>query len=70
MSDSDSDDSTPIKRVSSVSKVPEWDHVPSDIDIYFKIRQPGKKSEKMLYTLKEGIMLPYFPNIEGENILV
>ena len=58
-SDSDLDDSVPLKRVSSLTSVP------SDIDYKIKVKRPYSKSDKMLYTLKKGLVLPYTTNIEG-----
>ena len=63
MSDSDSDCFGPIKRVSSVTS-PVWDTVPANEDFTFKV----KVDEKWVilgYTLKEGVTLPYHPEIEG-----
>ena len=58
-SDSDSDDSVPLKRVSSLTTVP------SDMDFKVKVKQLGSKTEKFLYTLKKGLVLPYTTNFEG-----
>ena len=65
MSESDSDDGAPLKRVRSVSAPSEWDKVPKETDFKFKFKTRGKKSVKLLYTLKKDVCLPYIATIEG-----
>ena len=65
MSDSDSDDDAPLKRVCSVSGPTEWDCVPKDTDFKLKFKAPGKKSLRRLYTLKKDLCLPYIPDMPG-----
>ena len=67
MFDSDSDDEVPLKRVSSVSGKTKYEQVPFDIDFKLKQKKTGEKSEKLLYTLKEGVNLPYTPEIKGRR---
>ena len=67
MFDSDSDDEVPLKRVSSVSGKIEYEKVTFDIDFKLKQKKTGEKSKKLLYTLKEGVNLPYSPDIEGRH---
>ena len=64
MSDSDSDDA-PLQRALSVSGPPEWDFVPKETDFKLKIKNPGQKSKKLLYSLKKGARLPYSTRIQG-----
>ena len=65
MIDSDSDDDAPLRRVLSVSVPSEWDSVPKETDFKLKIKTPGLKSVKMIYTLKKDLSLPYVPYIPG-----
>ena len=65
MTESDSDDGAPLKRVHSVSAPSEWDKVPKETDFKFKFTNPGKKSVRLLYTLKKDVCLPYTATIEG-----
>ena len=57
MSESDSNDGTPLKCVCSVSSPSEWDMVPKETDFKFKFKTPGKKGERLLYILKKDICL-------------
>ena len=67
MSDSDSDDGAPLKRVCSVSSPTVWDFVPEETDFKFKFKAQRKKSVRLLYTLKKGTSLPYTATIQGKN---
>ena len=68
MADSDSDDEAPLKRVCSVSGPTEWDCVPKETEFRLKFKTPGKKSVRLLYTLKKDLCLPYVPDIPVEDI--
>ena len=70
MSDSDSDDSAPLERVSSITHPKEYDLVPDDIDYKLKVKQKGQKSRRFIYTLKQGVALPYTTSIEGTVLLI
>ena len=61
---SESDCCGPIKKVCSATSPPVWDTVPTNEAFTFKVKVDGKWT-MMGYTLKEGVTLPYHPEIEG-----
>ena len=63
MSESDSDDGAPLKRVCSISA--PSDKVPKGTDFKLTYKIAGKKSVRLIYTLKKDIFLPYTATIEG-----
>ena len=64
---SDSDSSCEIVRLSSnpYPAPKEWDVSPESMEFELKIRRSNGKLCKFVYTLKEGVPLPYAPDMPG-----
>lgn len=64
----DSSSSCELVKLKSNPLPVEWIACPATKDFKLKIKREIGKSSKFVYTLREGVPLPYNPVIEGSII--
>ena len=57
-----------LRKLKSNPLSVEWTACPATQDFKLKIKRENGKSSKFVYTLKEGVSLPYKPAIEGSHL--
>ena len=66
-SESDSDSSSGLVRLSSNPLPVEWEFCPRDIEFQLKIKKDDGKRARFAYTLRQGVSLPYSPDRIGDR---